>query len=214
MQWEGRPTGRFSFDVATGVWGWDDEVLRIHGYGPGSLQPTAQLQSKHREDRERLQELLARVGSNDGPFSFSYQIVGADGVDRRVVLVGSGEIHAPDPAATIEGYCIDLTEDFSVEGESRAQVAVTASAANRATIEQAKGALMLAYGLNPEQAFAMLRWWSRNRNIKIRDLATRLVELAGAGRVTGVRLRDQIDSVLHDIAGQAPEVPVSAMEPR
>lgn len=214
-QREGRHTGRFSYDVATGVWDWDDEVFRIHGFKPGSVQPTTQLvlQSKHPEDRERVKDLLARVGSVGGPFSISYRIIGGDGVERRVVLVGDGDMRKPDSATTMEGYYIDLTEDFSAERERCAQAAVTASTENRATIEQAKGLLMVAYGLNPEQAFAMLRWWSRNRNIKIRDLATRLVELAGAGQIIGADHRGQIDAVLYDLTGQAPDSLVSAMEP-
>ena len=74
-----------------------------------------------------------------------------------------------------------------------------ASAENRAVIEQAKGALMLAYGLDSDQAFAMLRWWSRNRNVKVRDLAGKLVEIARAGAVSDHELRNNIDAQLHDI---------------
>ena len=39
----GRPTGRFSFDAATGKWDWDDDVFRIHGLAPGSVTPTTEL---------------------------------------------------------------------------------------------------------------------------------------------------------------------------
>ena len=36
----GRQTGRFSYDMTTRKWDWDDDVFRIHGYEPGSVEPT------------------------------------------------------------------------------------------------------------------------------------------------------------------------------
>jgi hypothetical protein len=47
--------------------------------------------------------------------------------------------------------------------------------ASRAEIDQAKGILMVVYGLNPEAAFALLAWHSRNGGVAVRDLAQRLV---------------------------------------
>ena len=46
---------------------------------------------------------------------------------------------------------------------------------NRAVIEQAKGALMLRYGLDDEAAFAVLRRWSQNSNTKLNSIADTLV---------------------------------------
>jgi AmiR/NasT family two-component response regulator len=47
--------------------------------------------------------------------------------------------------------------------------------ASRADIDQAKGILMVVYGLNPDAAFALLAWHSRNGGVAVRDLAQRLV---------------------------------------
>jgi hypothetical protein len=198
---QGRQIGRFSFDVLTGKWDWDDDVFRIHGYQPGSVEPTTELvlESKHPDDRARVKALLDRISVVGGPFSISYRIIGGDGVERRVVLVGDGEMCEPDDVTSIDGYYIDLTEDFEEESEEYAAAAVEASAESRAVIEQAKGALMLAYGLDSDQAFAMLRWWSRNRNVKVRDLAAKLVEIAREGSVTDHELRSSIDAQLHDV---------------
>jgi hypothetical protein len=49
-------------------------------------------------------------------------------------------------------------------------------AATLPVIEQAKGALMLAYALTADEAFALLRSYSQNRNVRIRDIAARLTE--------------------------------------
>ena len=194
--------GRFSYDVTTEKWDWDDDVFRIHGFEPGSVEPTTELvlESKHPDDRARVKALLEQVSANGGSFSISYRLIGGDQVERRVVLVGDGEMCEPDDCVTtIDGYYLDLTEDFAEESEEYAQAAVEASTESRAVIEQAKGALMLAYGLDSDQAFAMLRWWSRNRNVKVRDLAVKLVEIARAGSVSDTELRTNIDTQLHDI---------------
>lgn len=200
----GRQTGRFTYDVLANKWDWDDDVFRIHGYEPGSVEPTTELvlESKHPDDRARVHALIERISRNGGPFSISYRLIGGDGVERRVVLVGEGALCDPGDVTTIEGYYIDLTADFVEESEEYAAAAVEASAGSRAVIEQAKGALMLAYGLDPDQAFSMLRWWSRNRNVKVRDLASRLVEVAQAGQVSDSDLRSNIDAQLHDITTQ------------
>jgi PAS domain-containing protein len=196
-----RPTGRFSYDVRSGKWDWDDEVFRIHGLEPGSVTPDTELvlASKHPDDRERVARLIDEVGRTGEPFSVSYRIILGDGSERRVVLVGEGQFCADDDPTLIEGFYIDLTPDFAEESEEYAKQAVAASAKNRAVIEQAKGALMLSYGLDSDQAFAMLRWWSRNRNVKVRDLAERIVVLATEGEATDEGLRRSIDAALHDL---------------
>jgi ribosomal protein S28E/S33 len=198
----GNLTGRFSYDVASGTWEWDEEVFRIHGLQPGSITPTTDymLECKHPEDRARVAEVLARASATGEVFSVSYRIISADGVERRVVLVCEGGMCEDHVVTTISGYYIDLTTDFREEGEALATEAVAASAEHRATIEQAKGSLMLAYGLDAAQAFAMLKWWSSSRNVKIRELAERLVEIARTGEATDTSVRNGFDALLHDIA--------------
>ena len=46
--------------------------------------------------------------------------------------------------------------------------------ASHAVIEQAKGALMLDYGLDADAAIALLSWQPQSQNIKLRDLPQRL----------------------------------------
>lgn len=45
----------------------------------------------------------------------------------------------------------------------------------RVVIEQAKGMLMLVYGLTAERAFELLKWRSQTSNVKLRVLAEQLV---------------------------------------
>ena len=51
---------------------------------------------------------------------------------------------------------------------------------HRAVIEQAKGILMGAQRCTPDQAFAMLRDASQRENVKLRDIARRLVDNASS----------------------------------
>ena len=76
--------------------------------------------------------------------------------------------------------------------------AVAEIAENRAVIDQAKGMLILLYGVDDQTAFDTLRRHSQNTNIKLRALAEQLVsnldfsrgrfgsDGAGAGRLMGL----------------------------
>jgi hypothetical protein len=197
--------GRFTYDLVHGTWDWDDEVFRIHGLEPGSITPTTDylLNCKHPEDRENVAGVLAQASRTGEPFSISYRLVGADGVERRVVLVCEGGVCEEEKWTSLDGYYVDLTADFRKESEEFATEAVAASSENRAVIEQAKGSLMLAYGLDADQAFAMLNWWSSHRNVKVRELAARLVDAWESGEATNDELRRRFDGLLHDIASPA-----------
>ncbi|HWM02798.1 MAG TPA: ANTAR domain-containing protein [Actinophytocola sp.] len=162
------------------------------------------LNCKHPEDRERVASVLTKASRTGEPFSISYRLTGADGIERRVVLVCEGGVCEEDTVTSIDGYYVDLTAQFRAESVQHANEAVAASAENRAVIEQAKGSLMLAYGLNADQAFAMLNWWSSHRNLKVRELATRLVENWESGTATSDDLRRRFDTLLHDIAADTP----------
>jgi hypothetical protein len=202
--------GRFTYDVTTQLWKWDDEVFRIHGVEPGGLEPTTDyvLGCKHPEDRERVAQVLSQATNTGDPFSVCYRLNAEDGVERRIVLVCEGgvcDVSAEIPVSQLDGYYIDLTDDFAQAASDEAREAVAASAEHRATIEQAKGSLMLAYGLDADQAFAMLRWWSRNKNMKVRDIAEHLTELSSAGELTDSSLRRTVDNLLHDAPGNAAE---------
>lgn len=205
--------GKFSFNTVAGIWDWDEEVFRIHGLQPWSLTPTTEymLSCKHPEDRAGVAEVLVRAQRDGKPFSVSHRLIAADGVERRVLMVCDAGVRAGAESVTsIAGYYIDLTEDFRRENVKAANKAVVESAEHRATIERAVGGLMVAYGLTSEQAFGMLRWWSQNKNVKVRDLAARLVEAASKGAASGLEIRKTFDALLHDLSGQEPVPAVQA----
>jgi GAF domain-containing protein len=56
---------------------------------------------------------------------------------------------------------------------------------SRATIEQAKGILMGAQRCGPDEAFALLTRASQRENVKLREIARRIVDHAADGRSAG-----------------------------
>ena len=71
----------------------------------------------------------------------------------------------------------------SQDGEQeRITEAVRDIAAHRSVIDQAKGMLMVIYGVDAEGAFDLLRWQTQQHNVRLRLLAEQLtkdlVELA------------------------------------
>lgn len=62
------------------------------------------------------------------------------------------------------------------EDHERVGSAITEIAENRAVIEQAKGMLMIVYGISAEAAFDLLRWRSQEGNVKLRLLAGQVVD--------------------------------------
>ncbi|PWN03297.1 hypothetical protein DJ010_09280 [Nocardioides silvaticus] len=200
---DGGLTGRFSYDVRSDAWHWDTEIHRIHGL-PADIEPTTShvLGSAAPGDAKRVEELLEKMIETTESFSVAYRVKAGDGKERNVLLVGERALcAAPDKVSVIEGFFVDLTPDVAeVVGEAT-HAAVEASAEHRAVIEQAKGALMLAYGFDEDAAFSMLSWWSRNRNIKVRDLATELMRASEEGAASGQQFRTQVDRLLHDLTG-------------
>ncbi|WP_345734154.1 ANTAR domain-containing protein [Mycobacterium intracellulare] len=73
--------------------------------------------------------------------------------------------------------------------------AVAAVVDSRAAIEQAKGVLMLVYGLTAERAFDVLVWRSQETNIKVRELAQRLLAELSAVDIPGPA-RETVDYLL------------------
>jgi AmiR/NasT family two-component response regulator len=62
-------------------------------------------------------------------------------------------------------------------------------------IEQAKGVLMAAYGIEPNRAFEILVWRSQETNVRLRELASRFMAAVSASHLSP-ESRSQIDHTL------------------
>ncbi|WP_431836611.1 ANTAR domain-containing protein [Cellulomonas sp. Y8] len=181
----------------------------------------------HREDRAALEAVLraAPVPGGDGS-SVRYRLLDTAGTERSVLAVlapgvdprhghrsadgdgrpapdhdgapaADGAVHDGRPAERL-GMLIDLGAEIGATAARRADDMLAAAIASREVIDQAKGAAMLAYGLDGEAAFEFLRWHSEHLNVKVRGVAERLLRSL-PGRPADRDPRDVLDAALADL---------------
>ncbi|MFC3687220.1 PAS and ANTAR domain-containing protein [Aquipuribacter hungaricus] len=170
-------TGWFSHDLRTGAWSWSDVMYRIHGYESGEVELSSDLmlQHKHPEDRGIVVAARERAYTSTEPVSCSHRIVTRDGELRSVVTVARTEPAADGGPGRLLGFMTDLTESRVSDSMVVAAEAVESATGSRAVIEQAKGALMLTYGIDEGAAFNVLRRHSQHRNVRLVEVAAALV---------------------------------------
>ena len=159
----------YSYDVELDAWQVDDQWLALHDLPPRRPFTTEDLLSRvDARDRPATQAWLEEHLAQPGTSSHTYRMRAGRRSGRRVRLVAHtvAEPSSGRPCR-VDGVLLDITGDIS-RWQSEA---VTAAAAHRATIEQAKGALMLAFCVDEETAFRMLAGYSQRRNAKLRDVA-------------------------------------------
>ena len=72
------------------------------------------------------------------------------------------------------GFYVDVSPPSDQDREDFVTARMAEIAEQRASIEQAKGMLMLVYGIDDSPAFDLLRWLSQEHNVKLRPLAERI----------------------------------------
>ncbi|WP_225726768.1 MULTISPECIES: PAS and ANTAR domain-containing protein [unclassified Nocardia] len=175
---DGTPTtGTFRFWFTDQRWEWSDEVMAIHGYGPGTVTPTTELMLKHKhpDDREQVADAITEAVTNGRPFSSSHRIIDTAGRVHQVLVLSSSMLDADGNVIGSAGYYVDLTDTFDERIQESLDETIADVVSARAVIEQAKGVLMRVYRINAEQAFRVLRWRSQETNVKLRALAAQLI---------------------------------------
>ncbi|MGE2834819.1 PAS and ANTAR domain-containing protein [Mycobacterium sp. SMC-4] len=192
------PAGGFRFWFVGERWEWSDEVARMHGYEPGTITPTTELllAHKHPEDRRHVQEHLDRALHAGGSFSSRHRIIDTTGQEHSVLVLADRMYDDRGAVVGTEGYYVDLTASLDQARRSALDESLPDLFEARAAIEQAKGALMLVYRIDADQAFQLLQWRSQQTNTKLRTLAAQLVsEFVGIGADAGA-LRRELDHTL------------------
>ncbi|MEU4345624.1 PAS and ANTAR domain-containing protein [Nocardia sp. NPDC023852] len=189
--------GSFRFCFATKRWEWSAEVARLHGYEPDAVEPTTELllSHKHPEDRDRLEAMITSV-EDGGPFSSRHRIIDAGGRVHEVMVVSDRMIDDNGDVIGTWGYYIDLTDTLAECRREALDDTLPQLVEAREVIEQAKGALMLAYGINADQAFRVLKWRSQDTNTKLRTLAARVIAELPAVARDEIGLRTRLDHLL------------------
>jgi PAS domain S-box-containing protein len=155
-------------------WEWSPEVERMHGYEPGTVQPTTALvlSHKHPEDYEQVAASLDEIRRTHEPFSTRLRIIDVQGRTREVVVVAGHLRNDGGEVIGTDGFYVDVTRSIE-EHQTTITEAVAEIAEHRSTIEQAKGVLMMVYDI--DAAFDVLKWRSQESNFKLRLLAERLM---------------------------------------
>lgn len=95
-------------------------------------------------------------------------------------------------------------DSLTQEHQQRVTTAVEDFVRNRATIEQAKGILILVYGIDAEDAFDVLRRHSQAHNVKLRLVAEQVVELGRANRPAPQRVLDGLLNTVQQSVSATP----------
>jgi hypothetical protein len=162
-------------------------MYTLHGYQPGEVAPSTEvvLRHKHPDDRARAVAVLEAVIQDGEPFSCYHRIIDQRERVRSVLSVGHGVHGSTGRVTRVEGYFVDMTQTRRAETEVEVQAALARIAANREVIDEAKGMVMIATGCDGEAAFRYLRRCSQDANIKVQEIAHRLVEAVGPDHCGG-----------------------------
>ena len=190
--------GSFRFWFVGQRWEWSDEVALMHGYQPGTVTPTTELllAHKHPDDRRHVQELLDQALHSGGAFSSRHRFIDTNGREHTVLVLADRMLDDSGAVVGTEGYYVDLTATLHEARRDALNNSLPDLFAARAEIEQAKGALMLVYGVGPDQAFELLQWRSQQTNVKVRLLAAKIVEEFHTVRAQRDDLRREFDHLL------------------
>jgi hypothetical protein len=174
---DGEGVGTFRFWFVGERWEWSDEVARMHGYEPGTVEPTTELllSHKHPADRRNVQDLLDRALMSNTSFSGRHRFVDTGGKVHDAMVLADRIYDDTGAVVGTAGYYVDLTETFVETRQVALDEALPDLFEARAVIEQAKGILIALYRVSPEQAFGVLRWRSQDTNTKLRSLAQQLI---------------------------------------
>lgn len=203
------PYGPFVYDVARESWWWADDLYRILGFEPGDIVPTTDLlvAHKHPDDAAVATAIILNAFTSGEPFALWHRVIDARRRTRTVVSVGDGVRDGAGRLVEVRGYMVDVTGSKRGQTARDIDEAVRRSAESRGAIEQAKGILMATLGLTAEDAFALLRRTSQNANVKLRDIAQRLLAALEETRAGGVAPLKAVEHVF------GPDVPRGTAAP-
>ena len=196
----GPMAGTWTWNVLEDRWWWSDEIYAIHGFEPGEVVPTTALMLAHKvlDDLEKCRSTLAGAKVRPGPFSNYHRIIDTRMRTRHILTVGSGHADGIGRVFEVTGYLVDLTDARQNDVQPAVEEALDRALEHRGVIDLAKGAIMLAHGVDADTAFGILRSTSNVTQLKLRDVALRLVD-ALAQEPHDPRTETHLDALLQRI---------------
>lgn len=187
--------GSFRYFRGEDRWEWSDAVAQMHGYAPGQVKPTTELvmSHKHPDDAAGVALLIEAVTGEGRPFSSRHRIIDTYGRIHPVLMVAERLRAADDEIIGTQGVYVDLSD---VNDTGTVDAAIADFTEHRAIIEQAKGILMMAYGISAERAFDILVWRSQETNTKLRTLVAQVIEDFTSELEVPGEIRERADHLL------------------
>ncbi len=196
--------GGFRFWFEDERWEWSEEVAAIYGYAAGTVRPSTELllAHKHPDDRALVAEAVATAVRTGEPFCGRHRVIDTAGRTHHVIVVADRMLDDRESVVGTAGYFIDVSGTLEENRQEILDDTLPELVESRAVIEQAKGVLMVVYGINAEQAFRVLQWRSQETNIKLRTLAQQLVgevPAMGGGPAAQRARFDHLLLTMHDV---------------
>jgi PAS domain S-box-containing protein len=133
---------------------WSDELYRIHGLEPGSVELTfaAFLDHVVAEDRENTAASLQRALDSGEPFDFEHRILRADGAARLLRCWGTAAAGGAGRPARVLGVCHDITQQRAAE---KAALELVRESAARAAAQAAEARMTFLAAASQELASSL-----------------------------------------------------------
>jgi hypothetical protein len=197
--------GSFRISLPSRDWTWSSGLFELLGLDE-SEPPTEDrlLERQHPEDRAAVQQLLDEVTSTGEPTAVWHRVVRPDRSIRLAVTSATGERGADGTLEAVSGQVVDVTEPVRLTTSHDVDDALERLSETRPAIDQAKGALMFAYNIDGDTAFALMRDYSQHVNRKVRDLAADLVEGLAQPGGWSAGTRTLLDRLQRELGDPAP----------
>jgi hypothetical protein len=185
-------------------------MYTLFDLSPDRSSPSTELllQCQQREDRSRVLRAISDACAAGRPFAVETRVQRRDGTLRVMLLLGEPQPGPGGAVAAVEGMCVDVTDgrladDDDLVAALQTEVGQLRTAmASRATIEQAKGILMLLTSCTEQVAFELLAHMSSHTHRKVREVAASLAESASGH----APLPEDIRTILRDACPPAPRM--------
>ncbi len=106
--------GSFEYDLTTNKLVWSDQLYRIYGYEPKSIQPSFDLflSHIHPEDKEAFLATLNNSMQKGGQYQARERIIRPNGEERILTTIGAVDLDTNGNPLKVNGVCRDITEDL------------------------------------------------------------------------------------------------------
>ena len=173
--YQGVATFRFWYD--TERWEWSPEAAVLHGYPAEQMTPTTDVLAahKHPEDRASFLAMVEQMRVRHIPFSSRHRIIDTHGRVHPVAVIAHTIRDDAGRAIGTEGFYLDLAGYTFKSVQAEVDDHIRRFRKNSAVIEQAKGMIMVVYGVPADRAFDVLKWRSQTANTKLRAVCEAIV---------------------------------------